>query len=132
MFTDLSVDTLIEKYGTDKTSIGQNYWSTSRAEMALIDQGWGGLMLSWDIPHKFAKLANWEVDLWAYPAMVGVKSSSLILKSGKRANHAVVYCPNRRMILDPQKQEPQPFSKYEFISWQPFVKYLPLDENDLL
>ena len=132
MLTGLSVQHLIDKYGTDKTLSGQNYWSIKRADTALIDQGWGGLMLSWLNPERFSELDSWEIDLWSYPAMVGVKSTSLRYRNGSKANHAVVYCPNRKLILDPQCDKPQPFSKYEFISWQPLVKYLPANEDELL
>ena len=132
MLTGLSVEKLIDRYGTDKTLSGQNYWSVKRADTALVDQNWGGLMLNWSDPERFSKLDNWEIDLWSYPAMVGVKSTSLRYRNGNRANHAVVYCPNRRLILDPQCAQPQLFSKYEFISWQPLVKYLPGNEGESL
>lgn len=35
--------------------------------------------------------------------------------------HAVVWCPEREMILDPQHDEPQPIHRYTVIEWNPLV-----------
>lgn len=41
--------------------------------------------------------------------------------------HAVVWCPDRKMILDPQHDEPQPLNRYTVIEWNPLVN---LDDNN--
>lgn len=48
------------------------------------------------------------------PAIVGVKSKKYV-----DGDHAVVWCPDRRMILDPQCDEPQPLSVYKVYEWIP-------------
>lgn len=39
----------------------------------------------------------------------------------KGVMHAVVWCPDRKMILDPQLDDPQPLSRYTVIEWNPLV-----------
>jgi hypothetical protein len=56
-----------------------------------------------------------NVYLEAAPAILSVRSKNY----GPEWNHAVVWCNERRMVLDPLHAEPRPLSDYEVVEWVP-------------
>lgn len=55
-------------------------------------------------------------DLSKQSALVGVRSEKY-----PDGEHAVVWDHERRMILDPQLEDPQPLSRYRVYEWWPLV-----------
>lgn len=62
-------------------------------------------------------------DVHKIPAIVGVRSEIY-----KDKEHAVVWCPDRQMILDPQKDEPQKITNYLVYEWIPCPKMIDPNE----
>lgn len=60
---------------------------------------------------------NVEVEMAALPALLGVKSHNF-----EDLDHAVVWCNQRKMVLDPWHAEPQPLDNYEVWEWTPVVE----------
>jgi len=53
-----------------------------------------------------------------WPALLCVDSRTL-----PGFEHAVVWCPERRLVLDPQHDEAQPISRYRVRAWIPVVPF---------
>lgn len=58
----------------------------------------------------------------------GVALVTVASETREGVMHAVVWCPDRKMILDPQHDEPQPLSRYTVIEWNPLVR---LDDRNV-
>ena len=57
---------------------------------------------------------NVEIDLRDAPAILAVKSENFA-----GFQHAVVWCNQRRKVLDPLYDEPQPIERYKILEWVP-------------
>lgn len=80
---------------------------------------------------KLSKLPIFEVHPTEMVGWVGVVSESVRLEDGSLGAHNVIFCPDRKMILDPQSAEPQPLERYELLDWMPLIKMLPYDGPEL-
>lgn len=129
MITGNSVNQLLAWYGVDRTSKGEKCWKTKRARKALADLDWAGI--AFELNHEFESPPTAEIDIGNHVGLVGVLSKSLKLSDGNPAEHCVVYCPERKMVLDPQHDEPQDLEGYTVAYWEPLTKLLPYEGPEL-
>jgi hypothetical protein len=140
MLMDTTVGQLIEWFGVDRTDNRENYWTMARARVAWSTQvagvAWNGVEMNFNEPVNFGiedrpdTPGSHPINLDNFPAIVGVESENPVDVNGVSSDHCVIWCPNRKMILDPNYDQPQKLSKYRVKEWYPLSKILNEDPVD--
>lgn len=98
---------------------GKTYLSNLDAQKFLIGRGLSlGAITNFE-PQRVDLDRLVIHDVRRIAALVGVESH--VYAGGM---HAVVWCPDRQMVLDPQRDDPQPIDRYMVYEWMPLTRWL--------
>lgn len=127
MLAGTSLEVVLQKAKLHKAPDGSGkLYLSNRETIRFLLEYW--LTLGGCLHFKFENLefdkgllSGNGIDL--VPGLLGVRS-----KLSPEFNHAVVWDPELRMILDPHEDEPKPLEDYEVYEWWPVTR---IDQDHL-